>query len=106
VAVVGGRVVVRGGGRDALLASADSSATPDWRRLDLTQAVERAARSCTPTLPGREVHVLSDLQRTALATGRAEVPRGVRVLALAAARGRPAAIGESQARTWPKARWS
>jgi hypothetical protein len=83
--------VVRGGGRDALLVSADS-ATPDWRRLDLTQAVERAARLVhAEPLPGREVHVLSDLQRTALATGRAEVPRGVRVLALAPARGRPAA---------------
>jgi hypothetical protein len=75
--------VVRGGGRDALLASADS-ATPDWRRLDLVRAVERAARLVhAEPLPEREVHVLSDLQRTALATGRAEVAQGVRVLALA-----------------------
>jgi hypothetical protein len=34
-------------------------------------------------LPAREVHVVSDLQRTALGPGRAGVPRGVRVLALA-----------------------
>jgi hypothetical protein len=83
--------VVRGGGREPLLASVDSAA-PDWRRLDLTQAVERAARLVhAEPLPGREVHVLSDLQRSALATGRADVPRGVRVLALVPARGRPAA---------------
>jgi len=83
--------VVRGGGREALLASADS-VTPDWRRLDLAQAVERAAQLVHgEPLPGREVHVLSDLQRTALATGRAEVPRGVRILALAPVGGRPAA---------------
>ncbi len=83
--------VVRGGGREALLASADS-VTPDWRRLDLTQVVARAARLVhAEPLPGREVHVLSDLQRTALAAGRADVPSGVRILALAPARGRPAA---------------
>jgi hypothetical protein len=85
--------VVRGGGRDALLASADRAA-PDWRRLDLVQAVERAARLVhAEPLPEREVHVLSDLQRTALATGRAEVPGGVRVLSLApvGGGGRPAA---------------
>src|SRR5439155_504560 len=33
--------------------------------------------------PAREVHGVSDLQRTALGPGRAGVPRGVRVLALA-----------------------
>lgn len=81
--------VVRGGGREALLASADS-ATPDWRRLDLTQAVERAARLVqAEPLPAREVHVFSDVQRTALATGRAEVPPGVRVLVLAPPASRP-----------------
>ncbi|HWC74439.1 MAG TPA: BatA domain-containing protein [Gemmatimonadales bacterium] len=74
--------VLRGGTREALLASVDS-ATAGWQRLDLVQAVERAARLVNgQPLPGREVHVLSDLQRTALAEGRAEVPRGVRVLAL------------------------
>src|SRR5206468_2024365 len=35
--------------------------------------------------PAREVHVVSDLQRTALGPGRADVPRGVRVVALAPA---------------------
>lgn len=83
--------VLRAGGREALLASVDS-ATPDWRRLDLVPAVERAVRLVhAEPLPGREVHVLSDLQRTAVATGQADAPRGVRVLALAPARGRPAA---------------
>jgi Aerotolerance regulator N-terminal len=83
--------VVRGGSREALLASADS-ATPDWRRLDLTPAVERAARLVhAEPLPGREVHLLSDLQGSALAAGRADVPPGVRILALAPPGGRPAA---------------
>ena len=83
--------VVRGGSREALLAGADS-ATPDWRRLDLALAIERAARLVhAEPLPGREVHVLSDLQRTALAAGHADVPRGVSVLALAPAGGRAAA---------------
>ena len=85
--------VVRGGSREALLASVDGAAA-GWRRLDLVQAVERAARLVhAEPLPGREVHVLSDLQRTALAAGRAQVPRGARILALAppALPGRPAA---------------
>jgi len=74
--------VLRGGTREALLASVDS-ATAGWQRLDLVQAVERAARVANAQpLPGREVHVLSDLQRTAVAEGRAVVPAGVRVLAL------------------------
>ncbi|HEY3279830.1 MAG TPA: hypothetical protein VGJ83_04900, partial [Gemmatimonadales bacterium] len=80
--------VVRGGSRDALLGSLDSAA-PGWQRLDLVTTVERAARLVhAEPLPGREVHVLSDLQRTALAEGRAAPPPGVRVLALAP--GRPA----------------
>lgn len=75
--------VVRGGSREALLATVDGTAA-DWRRLDLVQAVERAARLVhAEPLPGREVHVLSDLQRTALGVGRAQVPRGARILALA-----------------------
>jgi len=86
-----GVIRAEGGGREALLASVDS-ATPDWRRLDLVQAVERAARLVhAEPLPGREVHVLSDVQRTAIATGHADVPPGVRILSLAPARGRPAA---------------
>ena len=56
----------------------------------LVQAVERASRlvNAQPS-PGREVHVLSDLQRTAVMTGRADVPRGVRVLALEPGRAVP-----------------
>jgi aerotolerance regulator-like protein len=74
--------VLRGGTREALLASVDS-VTSGWQRLDLVQAVERAARLANAQpLPGREVHVLSDLQRTALSEGRAAVPAGVRVLSL------------------------
>ena len=74
--------VARGGSREALLATVDST-HPGWQRLDLVQAVERAARMVdAQPLPGREVHVLSDLQATALASGRVDVPRGVRVLAL------------------------
>ncbi|HYT82087.1 MAG TPA: BatA domain-containing protein [Gemmatimonadales bacterium] len=83
--------VVRGGSREALLASVDN-ATPTWTRLDLVAAVDRAARlTRAEPLPGHEVHVLSDLQRTALASGRADAPRSgsVRVLALAAPRARP-----------------
>jgi hypothetical protein len=84
--------VVRGGSREALLASLDSTAggaRAAWQRLDLVAAVDRAVRLVhAEPLPGREVHVLSDLQRTAFLDGRVAVPRGVRVLALAP--GRPA----------------
>ena len=78
--------VLRGGTRENLIETIDSTRSA-WQRLDLVQAVERAARLVdAQPLPGREVHVLSDLQRTAVATGRASVPRGVRVLALAPGR--------------------
>ena len=74
--------VLRGGTREALLAIIDSTHS-GWQRLDLVQAVERAARMVdAQPLQGREVHVVSDLQRTALVSGRAAVPPGVRVLAL------------------------
>ncbi len=73
--------VPRGGGRDGLLAAVDS-ARADGPRLDLVAAVERAARLVhAEPLGGREVHVLSDLQRTAMEHGRAVVPEGVRILA-------------------------
>ena len=81
--------VLRGGTREALLATIDST-HPGWLRLDLVQAVERAARMVNAQpLVAREVHVLSDGQRTALASSRATVPSGVRVLALAPGRGAP-----------------
>lgn len=81
--------VLRGGTREALLATIDST-HPGWLRLDLVQAVERAARMVNAQpLVGQEVHVLSDGQRTALASSQARVPREVRVLALAPGRGAP-----------------
>jgi aerotolerance regulator-like protein len=81
--------VLRGGSREALLATIDST-HPGWLRLDLVQAVERAARIVNAQpLVDREVHVLSDLQRTALASSRAAVPSGIRVLALAPGREAP-----------------
>ncbi len=85
--------VLRSGSREALVAAVDS-ATPGERRLDLVDAVTRAARLVdAEPLPGREVHVVSDLQRTALGEGRAEVPSGVLVLALAPAGPAPANRG-------------
>src|SRR2546421_10987282 len=69
------------------------SVVPGWRRLDLTGAVARASRLVdAEPLPGREGAVVSDLQRTTLGEGRADIPRGVRVLALA-----PASSGEAPA---------
>jgi len=85
--------VLRSGSREALVAAVDS-ATPGERRLDLVDAVTRAARLVdAEPLPGREVHVVSDLQRTTLGEGRAEVPPGVLVLALAPAGPAPANRG-------------
>lgn len=81
--------VLRGGTREALLATIDST-RGGWQRLDIVQAVQRGARLVeAQPLPGREVHVLSDLQRTAIAAGRANVARGMRVLVIAP--GRPVA---------------
>ena len=75
--------VARAGTREALLATLDSAGVSALR-LDLTAAVREAIRLVdAEPLPGREVHVVSDLQRTALGPGRAAAPRGVRVLALA-----------------------
>lgn len=75
--------VARGGTREALLATVDSVGGSPYR-LDLTAAVGEAARLVdAEPLRAREVHVVSDLQQSALGPGRAAVPRGVRVLALA-----------------------
>jgi hypothetical protein len=53
-------------------------------RLDLVDAVTRAARLVqAEPLATREVHVLSDLQASALAGGRAARPEDVAVLVLA-----------------------
>jgi hypothetical protein len=61
------------------------SVTPGSQRLALGDALQRAARTVNAEpLLGREVHVLSDMQRSALNdTAPADVPTGVRVLALA-----------------------
>lgn len=75
--------VARAGTREALLGTVDS-VTAAARRLDVTAAVREAVRLvAAEPLAAREVHVVSDLQRSALGPGRVEVPRGVRVLALA-----------------------
>lgn len=75
--------VARAGSREALLATVDSSPASSYR-LDLTAAVRAAVLLVdAEPLPGREVHIVSDLQQTALGPGTVTVPRGVRVLALA-----------------------
>jgi hypothetical protein len=75
--------VARAGTAEALLSAVDSAGI-DPRRLDLVAAVTRAAALVdAEPLPAREVHVVSDLQRTAL-TGTVQPPRGVRIIALAA----------------------
>jgi hypothetical protein len=90
--------VARAGTPEALLATVDSVGV-SARRLDLTAAVGAATRLVdAEPLPAREVHVVSDLQRTALGTGRAGVPRGVRVLALAPSSRAPANRGVGAAR--------
>ena len=77
--------VARAGTPDALLATLESAGV-SARRMDVTAAVRAATRLVDAApFPAREVHVVSDLQRTALGPGRADVPRGVRVVALAPA---------------------
>jgi len=90
--------VARAGTPDVLLATLDNAGV-SARRLDLTAAVRAATRLVdAEPLPAREVHVVSDLQRTALGPGRAAVMRGVRVLALAPASRAPANRGVGAAR--------
>jgi hypothetical protein len=90
--------VARAGTPDVLVATVDSVGV-SARRLDLTAAVRAATRLVdAEPLPAREVHVVSDLQRTALGPGRARVMRGVRVLALAPASRAPANRGVGAAR--------
>jgi len=90
--------VARSGTPDVLLATVDGAGV-STRRLDLTAAVRAATRLVdAEPLPAREVHVVSDLQRTALGPGRAEMLRGVRVLALAPLSRAPANRGVGAAR--------
>jgi len=75
--------VARRGARPALLAAVDS-ATLSSRRLDLSAAVQQAAHIVdAEPVAVREVHLVSDLQRTALGGRSVALPHGVRVLALA-----------------------
>lgn len=75
--------VARGGTRAELLAVMDS-VRPAAVRLDLVDAVSRAARLVgAEPLAAREVHVLSDLQVSALGDGHAVRPADVAVLVLA-----------------------
>jgi hypothetical protein len=75
--------VARAGTRERLLVIVDS-ATVSPVRLDLTAAVRQAARLVdAEPATAREVHLVSDLQRSALGPGQGDVPRDVRVLALA-----------------------
>jgi len=77
--------VARAGTPEALLATLDSAGV-SARRMDVTAAVRAATRLVDAApFPAREVQVVSDLQRTALGPGRVDVPRGVRVVALAPA---------------------
>lgn len=90
--------VARAGPREELLATLDG-AQPAAQRLDLTAAVARAARLVdAEPLPAREVHVVSDLQRTVFGEGQVDVPGGVRVLALAPAASPPSNRGIAAAR--------
>ncbi|HEX4600906.1 MAG TPA: BatA domain-containing protein [Gemmatimonadales bacterium] len=90
--------VARAGTRERLLAIVDST-TVSPVRLDLTAAVRQAARLVdAEPRAAREVHVVSDLQRSALGPGQADLPRGVRVLALAASGPTPLNRGIGAAR--------
>jgi len=76
--------VARAGERSALLAVIDSAGVAPWR-LDLGDAVTRAVQVISDDpLPNREVHVVSDLERSALGSARVEA-RGTLVLVLAGA---------------------
>lgn len=74
--------VARAGSREELLALVDSVSTAAVR-LDLVAAVERASGLvAAEPLPGHEVHVVSDLQLSAMEAGAAHLTRPVHVLAV------------------------
>jgi aerotolerance regulator-like protein len=90
--------VARRGSGPALVAAVDS-VTASPQRLDLTEALGLATRIVdAEPVTAREVHVVSDLQRTALGSGRVAVPPGVRVLVLAPAAAPPLNRGIGQVR--------
>jgi hypothetical protein len=77
--------VVRAGSREELRAAVDS-APVEPRHLALVAAAREALRVVdAEPVSVREVLVISDLQRSALGSGRVAVPAGPRVLALAPA---------------------
>ena len=81
--------IARRGSNQSLLAAVDS-VTASPRRLDLAEALGLAARIVdAEPVKAREVHVVSDLQRTALGSGRVTIPPSVRVLVLAPAAAPP-----------------
>lgn len=90
--------VIRAGSRAALLSAVDSAAA-EARRLDLVSAV-RDAIPIVDAEPAaeREIHVISDMQRSTLGPGRVQVPIGVRVLALAPTTRMPENRGIASAR--------
>ena len=91
--------VARRGSGPALLAAVDG-VTASSLRLDLAEALGLAMRIVdAEPVRAREVHVVSDLQRTGLGSGRVSVPPGVRVLVAAPAAAPPAnrGIGEIRA---------
>jgi hypothetical protein len=94
--------IIRAGGREEVLAALQGAGA-EPRRLDLVAAVREAAQvvGADPAVV-REVLVISDLQRTALATDRITLPVGVRVLALAP-RPSPPNRGIAAARVTPAA---
>jgi len=74
--------VVRGGTPAELLAIVDST-EPAADRLDVVAALERAVRLVqAEPRSEREIHVVSDLQASAIAVGRLTPPAEVRVLVL------------------------
>lgn len=94
--------VIRADGREELLAALEGAAV-EPRRLDLVAGVRAAAQvvGADPAVV-REILVISDLQRTALASDRISLPAGVRVLALAP-RPSPPNRGIDEARVTPGA---
>jgi len=78
--------IARAGTADELLGVVDST-TVEPVRLDLVDAVGRAALLvAAEPVPEHAVLVVSDLQRSALASGRAVIPAGVAVTVLAPGR--------------------
>jgi hypothetical protein len=90
--------VIRAGPRAELLAAVDSAPVGSGR-LELVSAVREAVRIVdAQPVAGHEVHVISDLQRSALGGGRVEPSTDVRVLALAPAAHVPENRGIASAR--------